>query len=589
MSSASAARGAGISAARDERAIDYECILTLYKQVPNSFAAAMVVTVFMVFTAWSYSPHQTVLAWLAVQMLTQVSRFVLYAAYRRARPGGPALRLWALGYTLYMFAAGLVWGATIFAFVVPSQQITVALTLCGLYGISAGSVPGNAYNLPGAYAFVVTIFAMVLLRTLMLGDFGHIVLGLASAMFALIMVLFSRVQNRVLREGFAIRFENIELLDQARLARERAEAANLAKSQFLAAASHDLRQPLYALSLFSGTLETLALDDEAIQVVGHIQDNIAAMEGLFNGLLDLSRLEAGAVKHVRKPVALQPVLDRIVKINAPLAREKRLRLRVRPTVLWVLGDEILIEQILVNLVANGLRYTQSGGVLVGARRRGGRGFFQGTDTGEGIAKEDEKRIFQEFVQIGNAERDRHKGMGLGLAIAGRTAELLQSEIELLSRPGRGSRFGFALPIAEPVDREAVPAAPTGDDPIGGLRILIVDDDVAVREALSLLLKGWGVDFTLADDIACARRKIVEGPPYQVVLSDHRLKDGLTGLDFLIGLKSLDPCPGMALVTGDVDPDLMRKVAEAQIFLVHKPVDPARLRALLNHLAIRARG
>ncbi len=583
----------------DAAAIDHQCILTLYKQVPNSAVAAGVVTIFMVFTAWTYSPHPVVIAWLVVQLATQVARFGLLAVYRRRAPQGEALKPWALAYTLYMLVAGVMWGSTIFLFSAPAQPVSISLTLCGLYGISAGSTPGNAYNLPGCYAFVVTIFIMVLLKMLMLGDFGHIVLGLASALFALIMVLFARVQNRVLRDGFAIRFENIHLLAETQRARERAEvarrqaeAANLAKSQFLAAASHDLRQPLYALSLFSGALKSLELADDATQVVTHIQDNIAAMEGLFNGLLDLSRLEAGAVKSVRRPFALQPMFDRLEHILMPQARGKGLRLRLRPSALWVMADEVLTEQILVNLIANALRYTHAGGVVVGARRRGAGIVLQVWDSGEGIAEDDRQRIFQEFVQIGNAERDRRKGLGLGLAIAARTAELLDTTIELDSQFGRGSRFGFALPQAEP---QAVTVAPmiAGAAPIARLRVLIVDDDPAVREALSLLLKGWGVTYTIVEDTVSAQTALdkaaLEGPPYQVVLSDHRLREGHAGLDFLAGLKARAPrpgeiIPGLALVTGDVDPELMRRVGEAEIFLIHKPVDPARLRALLNHLA-----
>lgn len=576
--------GAGMGAGVNDRAIFHECILTLYKQVPTSFAAAFVVTVFMVFTAWPYSPHAVVLTWLAIQLLTQVGRFVLYAAYRRLKPQGEALNAWARAYTAYMLVAGVMWGATIFLFTVPSQPITVALTLCGLYGISAGSTPGNAYNLPGCYAFVGTIFVMVLVKMLMLGDFGHVVLGVASALFALIMILFSRVQNRVLRDGFAIRFENAQLLAQTREARERAEAANLAKSQFLAAASHDLRQPLYALSLFSGALKTFALDDEAAQVVGHIQENIAAMEGLFNGLLDLSRLEAGAVTSARQAFPLQPLFDRLERITAPQAHDKGLRLRLRPTALWVLSDEVLTEQILVNLVVNALRYTEGGGVIVGARRKDGGVAIEVSDSGAGIAEADRDRIFREFVQVGNAERDRRKGLGLGLAIAARTAALLDSRIDLASTFGRGSRFGFTLAAAEAETRPAPEPVTAGGDPIGRLRVLLVDDDPAVREALGLLLKGWGVDHVLAEDIAVARQALAQGLPFQAVLSDHRLREGPVGLDFLNELKRMNPAPGVALVTGDVDPDLMRRVGDAGIFLFHKPLDPARLRALLNHLA-----
>ncbi len=561
-----------------------ECILTLYKQVPNSFAAAITVTIFMAFTAWPYSSHWAVIVWLVVQALSQVGRLALFLAYRRLKPQAQALQLWAHLYTGYMLAAGLIWGATIFLFSHPEQPITLALTLCGLYGISAGSVPGNAYNLPGCYAFVVTIFVMVLVRMLMVGDFGHIVLGLASALFALIMVLFARVQNRTFRDGFDIRFENVQLLEETRQAQLRAEAANLAKSQFLAAASHDLRQPLYALSLFSGSLKSFALDDDGHDLVRKIQDNIAAMETLFNGLLDLSRLEAGAVKTDIRAFAVQPLFDRLEHYFAPQARAQGLALTFRETLLCVEGDEVLSEQILMNLIANALRYTASGRILIAARRQGQRVSLQVFDTGKGIDAADQQRIFEEFVQVGNTERDRSKGLGLGLAIASRTAQLLGGAISLTSKPGRGSRFAFSLPaaIARAAPARTAPAAVA--DLTATTRVLIVDDDQAVREALERLLGGWGLDFVIAAGLDEARAAL-NGAPFQAVLCDYRLREGHVGLDFLSEIKR-DDGPGLCLITGDVDAELMRRAQAAGIFLIHKPVDPARLRALLNHLASR---
>ena len=570
--------------------VTVQSILTLYKQVPNSFVAAITVTIFMGFTSWPYSSHGLVIAWLVVQTLSQVARLALFLAYRRRQPADAELVLWARLYTGYMLLAGLIWGATVFLFTHPAEPITLALTLCGLYGISAGSVPGNAYNLPGCYAFVATIFVMVLVKMLMVGDFGHIVLGLASALFAVIMILFARVQSRTLREGFDIRFENIELLEETRLARERAEvawrqaeAANLAKSQFLAAASHDLRQPLYALSLFSGSLKSFALDADGHELVRKIQDNIGAMETLFNGLLDLSRLEAGAVSKDMTPFAVQPLFDRLEHYFAPIARAQNLTLRLRPTTLWVCGDEVLSEQILMNLIANALRYTPAGGVLIAARRRGDRVSLQVTDSGQGIDDADQARIFEEFVQIGNTERDRRKGLGLGLAIAARTAVLMDSRIELVSKLGSGSRFSFDLKREAPRATAAKAQPSAIADLTSGMRVLIIDDDQAVREALDLLLTGWGLDFAVASSLDEARTAL-QGAPFQVVLCDYRLREGHVGLDFLIGLKDGGTTAGLALITGDVDSDLMRRAQSAGVFLIHKPVDPARLRALLNHLA-----
>ncbi|MCW5760489.1 MAG: hypothetical protein KIS90_12045, partial [Phenylobacterium sp.] len=239
-----------------------EAIRTLYVQIGNAFAAAMVVTIYMVVTAWLYNPPAVVLGWAAVQTSTQLLRLVLVAAYRRRPRADAELPRWANLVTAYMALAGAVWGSTAFLFIHLDEPITLALTLCGLYGISGGSVPGNAYNPPGLYAFVGLIFLSVFARLAAAPTPGHLALGVASLGFAAILFGFCRVQARTVMEGFRIRFENLDLLAQLQArteesdaARRKAEQASLAKSQFLAAASHDLRQPLYALSLYSTTQE----------------------------------------------------------------------------------------------------------------------------------------------------------------------------------------------------------------------------------------------------------------------------------------------------------------------------------------------
>ena len=568
-----------------------ECIRTLFQQIRNSFAAAGVVTIYMCATQAPFHPWTEIVGWLAVQLATQVLRLWLVARYRRipADDDGTRLERAARLNTLYMLIAGGVWGSTAFLFMDTGQPITVALTLCGLYGISGGSVPGNAYNPSGLYAFVGAIFGLVMVRFLLIGEYAYNVLGLASIGYSAILFGFCRVQNRELKDGFAIRFENRRLLAalevekaEAEAARARAEKANLAKSQLLAAASHDLRQPLHALSLFSGSLQSLALDEEAKDVASRIQSNVAAMEKLFNGLLDISRLEAGVVQSHREPMSCQDLFDRLAGYFDPVAEQQGLDLRFRDTELWIDADPALSEQICVNLVTNALRYTRTGGVLVAARRRGKRVFLEISDTGIGIARADQDRIFDEFVQIGNPERDRGKGLGLGLAIAQRLAAILESRIEIASVEGRGSRFSFALPRAEPAEPAKVLAAP---DLMRGLRVLLVDDDAMVREGAGLLLRQWGVEVALAEDLAPAETLVRESPRFDICLADYRLPGEVNGLSVIAALAAQPNAPkAFCLVTGDMAAEVLAAADAAQVPIIHKPLHPARLRALLNHLA-----
>jgi signal transduction histidine kinase/CheY-like chemotaxis protein len=580
---------AAADSAGDSDPIRTEAIRTLYLQLRNSTAAAAIVTLYMVVTAWPHSPHRLILTWLAVQLATQVAREALLQAYRRAAPAPDQLPRWAFAYACYMGSAGLIWGSTVFLFARPDAPITVALTLCGLYGIAGGSVPGNAYNPPGLYAFVGLIFACVMARMMMIGTVGYPTLGIASVGYAAILILFCRVQARTIRDGFRIRFENRALVAAltvekaaAEEARRAAEQANLAKSQFLAAASHDLRQPLYALGLFSASLEDLKLDTEGRRVVGNIQDNIAALESLFDGLLDVSKLEAGAVQPRFSAVHVDELFDRLSHYFRPLAAERGLDLRLRSGGEIVWSDPALLEQVLSNLVSNALRCTPRGAILIAARQRAQALRFEVWDTGVGIADADLTRIFDEFVQVGNPERDRRKGLGLGLSIARRSVALLGAEIQVRSRPGRGSCFLFAQPLSPDPTRQKEQPILT-PSPRAGRSVLIVDDDRNVQNGLAELLGRWGVAFEIFGDADSALRRIEDGARPGLLLSDYRLPGDLNGLDLIVAVRALDlpDMPDQVLVTGDVDPGLIAIARDLDVALLTKPLRSVQLRALLG--------
>ncbi len=581
-----------MSAEIDAR-IRVESVKTLYRQLPNSFAAAMVVTLYMVVTAWPYTAVRTIAAWLGAQALAQLHRFWIYRRYTHALLTTDNAGRWSRRYTEYMAVAGLVWGACIFLFFHLDVPISLALTMCGLYGIAAGSVPGNAYNPPGAYVFLGVIFGLVMLRMALIGDGGHIALGIASILFVGIMVLFCRVQYRTLMDGFLIRFENADLLEQLKVqkkeaedARARAEQASLAKSQFLAAASHDLRQPLHALGLFSASLQELRLDDNGREIVARIHNNIDALEQLFNALLDISKLDAGVVRPNLASVPVETLFARLEDYFVGVAEEKGLSLRFVPTRTHVRADPILLERILSNLISNALRYTERGGVVIGCRPCGaGRVSLEVWDSGIGVAARDRARIFDEFVQVGNPERDRRKGLGLGLAIAQRTAALLETRIELASRPGRGSVFRFVLPRAAAEVQDVMQPVHETLDTVSGLRVLVIDDEESIRDALSRLLGQWGADVDVVPGLAESETLIREGRKFDVVLADFRLRHDKTGLEAIRAIRQLQsPPPKACLVTGDVDVALIAAARADGVPLLHKPVRPAQLRAVLNFLS-----
>ncbi len=361
-----------------------------------------------------------------------------------------------------------------------------------------------------------------------------------------------------------------------------AEEANTAKSKFLAAASHDLRQPMHALTLFSGAMVNEKQPAELQSLSRHIVRSVEALEMLFNALLDISKLDAGVTQPEVTDFPVEQVFANLRNDFVQLATNKRLRLHVRASTAMVRTDPQLLEQILRNLLANAVRYTETGGVVVACRKREGGWRIDVVDTGIGIPEAEHCRIFEEFYQIGNQERDRTKGLGLGLAIVRRLAELLGLSISLRSRVGRGTVFSLTVPAGTARPQVRADTFTIGDS-FDSLRVLIVDDEPDVRLALTLLLRGWGCDVLAAEshvEAVAAMESIQWQPEFAIV--DFRLRAGKTGIAVLDWLRDHvgASLPGI-IITGDIAADRLQEVKSSGYRVLHKPVSPAKLRALLR--------
>jgi signal transduction histidine kinase len=370
-------------------------------------------------------------------------------------------------------------------------------------------------------------------------------------------------------------------------ARRNAEQANAAKTRFLAAASHDLRQPIHALGLLFATLAERVRAPATAPVLEQIDSALDAVDSMLNSLLDISKLDAGVVKPEVAPVSLAGLLRRINDEHQPVARLTGNRLRVRGGDAVVASDAAMLQRILANLVSNALRYTANGCVLVAARRRGAAVRIEVYDTGPGIPENALEDIFLEFHQLGNPERDRRKGLGLGLAIVKRLADLLDHPVEVRSTVGKGSRFTVTVPLsaaAAPCRAEPAAGGVSGVD-LHGRRVLVLDDDVSVLEAMRSLLEGWGcaVVTTASPEEAESALSGAERLPDALIV-DYRLRQHASGIDTVRRLHALAGSRIPALViTGDTAPDRLREAQESGYPLLHKPVRAVQLRAVLLQL------
>jgi signal transduction histidine kinase len=553
---------------------------------------------------WGQTSPWWMAGWIALILVNQAWRGLLARAWQRERPGLAATlrwgRYWSVGSTL----AGALWGLAALV-MYPSSAPHEALLIVCLFGVVLGGLNLTAVYRSSFYGFALPALVPLIVRVALVGDQVHLYTALVMAVVLGFILAFGHQLNDVLTRSLAMRYENVDLIAElkgksraADEARAAAETANRAKSQLLAAASHDLRQPLHALGLYAAALAARAEDASWRPLIGSLRRAVAALESQFEQLLDLSRLEAGALTPTPARVALAPLLQHVAAEQWPHADAKGLALRVADTRLAVYSDPALLERIVRNLVANAIRYSEHGGVLLGARRRGTHVAIDVIDTGVGIAREDHARIFEEFVQVRTTKSSRaHAGMGLGLAIVRRLAALIGHRVELASRVGRGSRFRILAPFAESAfARRARPLAhraPAGDRggsaALAGSLVAVVDDDPAAVDAMTVLFETWGARVAGGGDVDTLLDALgaVEGYP-DLVVADLRLGAGASGIEVVRKLRDeLGITVPALLVSGDLGPAAERDARAAGLLLLDKPVVPAILHATATALIARA--
>ncbi len=361
-----------------------------------------------------------------------------------------------------------------------------------------------------------------------------------------------------------------------RAEKDAAERESREKTRFLASASHDLRQPVHALGLLVGALVERRLPPDLVPLVERIESASRSVEEMLNGVLDLSRLDAGLVEAAPVAVALGPMLAQLEEEVRPEATRKGLELRVVATRAWVRSDEVQLRRILQNGLTNAVRYTEDGRILVGCRRCGTNLRIEVHDTGVGIpvtAIEEAFRPYRRFDHQGDAHPG---GLGLGLAIARRLAVLLGHELSLRSDPGHGTRYAVTVPAAEAPERVA---STTADHPLHAAVVLVIEDDPAVRDGMAELLRPWGCRVTLAADAAEALQAVKTAPP-DVILSDYWLANGQTGPDAIAAVRG---AAGRNLPALLVSGDQSVTSEDTGFLTLRKPVSPLRLRAALGHV------
>lgn len=542
-------------------------------------------SVIVALVLWSYVDTTKLVLWVvAIQIWTLFRGLSLHRF-----TGESALNNWAGLFVFFSLVSGLLWGSVAILFLDSSEPALVVFVSVLLMGMTAGSVSSLSAYSPAYFGYAIPTTLLLSWALYSLGEL-YTGLGVLTLAFLVVNLLYSKNMEGSIKETISLRFENANLIEklQERIeevaySRDVVQQANLAKSKFLAAASHDVRQPLHALSLFVDSLHVEEDEQERRKLVKHIDDSVQALNGLFDGLLDISRLDAAVVEVAIGDFPLNELFTELHSEFERIATQKGVELRIRPANFNLRTDAFLLQRVLRNLLSNAIRYTERGGVLVAARSRGDEVWLEIRDTGSGIPLEEQENIFTEFHQLDNPERDRRKGLGLGLAIVQRLCALMELSLEVHSWPDQGSLFRVRVPRGQATTTET-PKVDIGiRGNLEGRRILLVDDEKTIIEAIVPVLSRWGCQVKAVSNLGETLAAAKETSP-DVIICDYRLQQGVTGFEVIELLRKQQGKNVPALmITGDTAPEILQRADQNNIELLHKPVLPAKLRIVLSHL------
>ena len=557
-----------------------------YRNMPTAFVGSAVICTLMAVALAKGVGLTKVLCWAAVVYAWVIARIIQWRAFNKINPGPSEMQRWRRLGVGGSAAAGLIWGVGAILLYVPDGLAYQLFLVMGLVGMGAGCVYASASVMPSFFAYFYPSILLPAAMFIRVHDSLHFITGVMMVVYLSLMTPFALRVYKLIDESIKLRFENLGLIVELRERKDAAEDANVAKSRFLAAASHDLRQPLHALGLFVQALQETPLATRERQVIGNIRRSVDAMEELFNALLDISRLDAGIVQPHITTIPLSSVFERVRFEYAPVARQKRLTLRVVQTSVFVQSDPSLLARLIRNLLSNAVSYTETGGVVLGCRRAGSGIRIEVWDTGKGIPADRREEIFREFYQLDNPERDRRKGLGLGLAIVKRLAKLLNYPVSLRSTLGKGSMFSITVPRGSGSDyKPAEESAESAAFDLSHALVLVVDDEAAVQEGMSALLRRWECDVLTAGSGAEMISKLVAVQRLpDLIISDYRLRGTENGIQVVEMLRSeFNVDVPALLVTGDTAPDRLRDAEASGLPILYKPLNPARLRTLIANL------
>jgi len=563
----------------------------VHKGTPSIIVSAVLLPALTAYAFWDSANHLALLGWFAVMQVLTAGCILFHLGYQRdsaTMSRSAHTRKWWNNMRAVAFLTGLTWGSSALLHLYTNSTVFSS----ALYLLALGVLAGGAVSQAPVPSNLIYAGVPILVPNILIAEFafpGHG--GFVQLLLAIYVVMLGR--HAVNLQGTLVRALQLEG-DSRRLARqfqeekERALHASEEKSRFLAAASHDLRQPVHALVMLVEALRARNQSTALHPLVEQVAAGTQTIDLLFRSLLDLSKLEGRKVLPTLEPCELGELIRDVMSQFAADARDSGLTLTPRvPDELYAMAEPVLLRRALFNLVQNALRYTERGGVLVTARQRRKHVRLEVWDTGSGVTPEHLPEIFSPYYQVNNPQRDPSQGLGLGLAIFKECVRLMRGTYGVRSVPGKGSVFWFALapaPAETVASARAMRATALAEeskpDRLQGT-VLVVDDDSQIRKAWIALMEAWGVRVACAAHGAEADGLFAKGLRPDIIFCDLRLPGSENGLDLLERWQNTQPQARSALLTGDLKSAALAAAEEAGYFVLPKPVDPAALRLLLR--------
>ncbi len=579
------ANKSSLSSSSHEQVQSASGLVFLHKNLAEGLPWYMLIPVALGITFRGAEDWNGILIWSVVFYLIAVPRYLVSLKYSQKQPPSSSKELvnWRLWIVVPSLLSGVLWGLSLFVFfdLGAAYQQLVLLTI--INGVCLMAVLLSTFCLPAFVAFLLPSMSGEFIYFVFAADTRYRIIALLPLIMVIVLLKIARNVRKQARKSEQLKQENQQLVEKLTREKERAEAANRAKSQFLAAANHDLRQPVHSLTLLAEALRNDAKDPQTQKLVSYIGDSVESLDFVLTALLDISRLEAGVVSVRKMSVRIKPLIQAVYDELEPLAIAKNIKLKVHANDSLVFTDPVHLSKMLKNLVLNAIQFTNEGGVLIALRRRGESVILQVWDTGEGIPDNELEDVFTEFFQRHNKERTSAKGIGLGLSIGRRLAELLGHRLGVRSHFGKGSIFEIELPWLE--YENIVTAAkfpPKSAYSLKGRRVLAVDNEDSILQGTVAVLDRWGCVVDTAGSYDDALAHLAQGNTYDLYLIDYQLGSGGNGAELLEGFKRFDGgvVPGI-IMTGNTEPEFISSMAQAGYTLLHKPVKPAALRAVMS--------